>query len=349
MLWLERKYLSMVSAQLQMSKWKGDTTLNHRCPYCGDSQKNLYKARGYHFVVEQSFVYKCHNCGKSTSSQSFLKDNFPTVYREFVKELLLEKGGGRKKRERKMPSANAFKFTPRTENLNKKLDDVMTLENLKFIAKPCNEVSVAREYLEQRKVPEEKHNQLWYVESSQSLSYLHNKYKGRNLGAEPRVLLPFIKDGELIGVSGRATDKDIALRYLTMRFRDDTPLIFNIDNVDKTKTVYVTEGPIDSLFLPNSIAVGGSDFKKVDKDLFKNAVVVYDNEPRSKEIVKKLEEVIDLGYNVCIWNDKRISECKDINDMVMQGLTTEEIVEIIDTNTYSGLTAKLKLKEYKKL
>ena len=79
-----------------------------------------------------------------------------------------------------------------------------------------------------------------------------------------------------------------------MRFLDDVPLIYNIGNVDKTKTVYVTEGLIDSLFLPNSIAVGGSDFKKLDDSLKENAVIIYDNEPRNAQIIKQIEEVIDL-------------------------------------------------------
>ena len=349
MLWLERKYLSMVSANLEQAKWKGDNTLNHRCNYCGDSQKNLYKARGYHFVVEQSFVYKCHNCGKSTSSQHFLKDHFPTIHKEFVKELLQEKGG-RKKTSKKVVDTSIFKFTPRTENLNKKVknEKLMTIDNLGFIGKRCNEVAEARDYLESRKIPQSVIEKLWYVASSQSLSYLSPKYRDRVLGNEPRIVLPFTRNGELIGVSGRSLNKD-GLRYLTMRFQDDIPLIFNIDNVDKTKTIFVTEGPIDSLFLPNSVAVGGSDFKKLDEDLKENAILVYDNEPRSTEIIKKIEEVVDLGYSVCIWNDKRVVGKKDINDMVMSGLTVEEIVEIIKKNTHEGLSAKLKLQEYKKV
>ena len=160
--------------------------------------------------------------------------------------------------------------------------------------------------------------------------------------------MPFTKDGELIGLSGRAIN-DSPLRYLTMRFRDDLPLIFNLDNVDTTKTIYVTEGPIDSLFLPNSISVGGSDFKKIDKNLKNNSVIIYDNEPRNTEILKKLEEVIDLGYSVCLWNDKRVQDLKDINEMILSGLTKEEVKSIIDKSTFNGLSAKLKFKEYKKV
>ena len=132
-----------------------------------------------------------------------------------------------------------------------------------------------------------------------------------------------------------------------MRFVDDVPLIYNINNVDKSKTIYVTEGPIDSLFLPNSIAVGGSDFKKIS-NLKENAIIIYDNEPRNTVILEKIEEVIDLGFSVCIWSDRRVEGLKDINEMIMKGLTKEDIVSIIDSCTYNGLSAKLRLQEYKK-
>ena len=121
-----------------------------------------------------------------------------------------------------------------------------------------------------------------------------------------------------------------------------------MNKVDKSKTIYVTEGPIDSLFLPNSIAVGGSDFKKIDDSIKENAIIIYDNEPRNTEIIKKIEEVVDLGYTVCIWNDKRVKGLKDINDMIQSGLTSEDVIEIINSNSFTGLSAKLKLKEYKK-
>ena len=338
MLWLERKFLSMVASNLQMSKWKNENTLNHRCPYCGDSTKNEYKSRGYHFVIEQSFVYKCHNCGKSTSSINFIKDHFPVIHKEYLKEWLQEKG---QKPKQVLPSANKFKFKKR------EVEDKLSLENLKAMCVPANERIVAKEYLEKRQIPQEKWRDLWYCETPQSLSFLSSKYRERVLGTDPRLILPFVKDGELVGITGRALN-DSPLRYLTMRFRDDIPLIFNIDNVDKSKTILVTEGPIDSLFLPNSIAVAGSDFKKIDNSIIPNAVLIYDNEPRNTEIIKKIEEVIDLGYRVVIWNTKKVQGLKDINDMVNSGLTIEEIVDIIDAHTYEGLTARMKLKEFRK-
>ena len=340
MLWLERKYLSQVVSLLDMAKWKNENTLNHRCPYCGDSAKNTYKARGYHFQVGQNFVYKCHNCGKSTSSVNFLKDHFPMIHKEYIKEWLKE--NGKAPRQKKMPSANEFKFTPREEVLNMKRID------LTAVCFRANEKGVARDFLESRKIPESKIQDLWFVPQAQTLGLLSDKYKDRVLGDDPRVVIPFFDEsGELVGISGRAIN-DSPLRYLTMRFLDDVPLIYNIDKVDKSKTIYVTEGPIDSLFLPNAISGGGSDFKKIDDSIKENAILIYDNEPRNTEILKKINEVIDLGWSVCIWDDRRVSDIKDINDMVLNGLSQDEIVDIITSNTYSGLSAKVKLKEYAK-
>jgi len=342
MLWLERKYLSLVMSSLDMAKWTNDNTLNHRCPYCGDSQKNKYKARGYHFEVDQSFVYKCHNCGKTTSSVNFIKDHFPVQHKEYIKEWLKESGKGRKKTAQKMPSSDKFKFTPRQENLNIKDNSLVA------VAVPVIEKAVARNYLLERGIPEFKMTNLWYVDNAQTLSYLSPRYKDRVLGNDPRIIMPFYdENGKLVGLTGRAINGS-PLRYLTMRFRDDVPLIFNIENVDKTKTIYVTEGPIDSLFLPNSIAVGGSDFKKISDDIKDNAILIYDNEPRNEQIIKKLEEVISLGYRVCIWNDKRIADCKDINDMISSGISEIEVKQIIDNCVVSGLSARLQLKEYKR-
>lgn len=344
MLWLEKKYLSMVVSSLDMAKWKGDTTLNHRCPYCGDSSKNTYKARGYHFVIEQSYVYKCHNCGKATSTIQFLKDHFSVIHKEYMREWLIEQGV--KTRQPKMPSANTFKFTPKTEVLN--TNNIMTVDNLKFLMKPCSEEPVARKYLQERLIPEVHYKDLWFTKTPQILSMLSPKYKDRVLGTDPRIVIPFLDENEqLIGLSGRAIN-DSPLRYLTMKFNDDAPLIYNLHKVDKSKTIYVTEGPIDSLFLPNSIAVGGSDFTKIDDSLKEKAVLIYDNEPRNMEILKKINHVIELGFSVCIWNDRRVGDLKDINEMILNGLTPKEVVDIIEDCTYSGLSAKVKFMEYKK-
>jgi len=328
-LWLEKKYLRLVSTRFQNSKWKTDDLLNHSCPYCGDSDKNEYKARGYHFTHKGSYLYKCHNCGISTGFKNFLKEQDKVLYKEFIKEAY----GGKK--EQKLPPSHAFKpkFKPK--------------HPLSKICQKAKDVEEARQYLEDRKIPKHRWDDIWFIRNAQELSSICDKYRERILGNDARIILPFYSpDGTLIGVTGRAIG-DSRLRYLTMKFDDDQPLIFNQNKIDKQQTIYVTEGPIDSLFLPNSIAVAGSDFGKLDDNLKQNAILIYDNEPRSKEILTKLQHVIEQEWQVVIWDDKRIADYKDINDMV-NAIGSEEVLSIINKSVYKGLSAKLKLGQYKR-
>jgi hypothetical protein len=128
------------------------------------------------------------------------------------------------------------------------------------------------------------------------------------------------------------------------------PRVFGMDKIDLAERVYVTEGPIDSMFIPNCLAMGGSHLDKTTAKLGLkpyNMVIVYDNEPRNKEIVLAIEKAIDLGYNVCLWPEGTAQ--KDVNEMIQDGLTPKQVLAIIDAHTYTGLTAKMKLTQWKKV
>jgi len=210
------------------------------------------------------------------------------------------------------------------------------------------EAPKARDYLRHRKIPSHKWDELYYIENCQALSQMDYKYKERVFGNDPRLVIPFYtRQGRLIGVSGRALNNN-KLRYLTLKFDENEPLIYGLRTVDYNKKVYVTEGPIDSLFLPNSIAVAGSDFAKLNTIVpTEQAIVVFDNEPRATEIVKKLSQIIDEGFEVCIW-PKWIRQ-KDINDMVLNGLSPNIIEDTINKNKFSGLKAKMALSDWSKI
>jgi hypothetical protein len=75
-----------------------------------------------------------------------------------------------------------------------------------------------------------------------------------------------------------------------------------------------------------------------------NPVWVYDNEPRNKEIVQRINRTIDTGDSVIIW-PSNIME-KDINDMVLAG---HNVMSMLESNTYSGLEAKIKFNNWKKI
>ena len=82
----------------------------------------------------------------------------------------------------------------------------------------------------------------------------------------------------------------------------------------------------------------------VDRWGISNRVWIYDNEPRNREIVNRISKTIDSGDSVVIWPEG--IDDKDINDMVMSGLDVQSVIE---SNTYSGLQAKLKFTTWKKI
>jgi|TARA_B110000196_G_scaffold224723_1_gene193623 hypothetical protein len=331
MLWVDKKYLRLISSRFRNATWKNEDLLNHSCPYCGDSEKNTHKARGYHFVYKDTFFYKCHNCGESKGFASFLKDQDNTLWKQYCVEKFYKKEPTINKTP--VPKSKIiFKDDPL-----KKVGCVKAIDDQR-----------ARDYLNVRKVPKDKWDELYYIENCQALSQLDYKYKERVFGNDPRLVIPFYtRQGKLIGVSGRALNNN-KLRYLTLKFDETQPLIYGLRTVDYNKRVYVTEGPIDSLFLSNAIAVAGSDFSKLNTIVpTEQAVIVFDNESRNPEIVKHLYQIIEDGYAVCIW-PKSVKQ-KDINDMVLNGQAPNIIEDVINKNKFSGLKAKMALSDWSKV
>jgi len=332
MLWVDKKYLRLIASRFRNSKWKNEDLLNHACPYCGDSEKNVHKARGYHFVYKETFIYKCHNCGESRSFASFLKEQDSSLWKQYAVEKFYKKN----------PTFDTIPVkTAPSPNLGNKLLEQVGCE-------PAINAKQATDYLNYRQIPKHHWDDLYYIKNSQSLTQLDTKYRNRVFGNDPRLVIPFYtRQGKLIGVSGRALNNN-KLRYLTLKFDDTHSLIYGLRTVDYNKRVYVTEGPIDSLFLPNSIAVAGSDFSKLNSIVPpEQAVVVFDNEPRNPEIVKKMSQIIEEGFTVCFW-PKTIKQ-KDINDMVLHGLSPNIIIDTIEKCKFSGLKAKMALSDWSKI
>ncbi len=124
---------------------------------------------------------------------------------------------------------------------------------------------------------------------------------------------------------------------------DDAPKIYGLDTVKKDEKIYIVEGPFDSTFVENSVAMCGSD---VDIGSFNwsDYIWVLDNEPRNREILNRICKLIDRGQQVVIWPSD-VQE-KDINDMVLSGRNVQDMIE---SNTYSGLEAKVKFTNWKKI
>ena len=124
---------------------------------------------------------------------------------------------------------------------------------------------------------------------------------------------------------------------------DDAPKIYGLDNIRRDAPVFITEGPFDSTFIRNSIAMCGAD-ADVSRWGISTPVYVYDNEPRSPEIVRRIETAIASQQSVVIW-PSNIYE-KDINDMVLAG---QDVQSVVESNVYSGLKAKLQFNTWKRI
>ena len=331
MSYIDVKYISMASASLQRFERKKDGLYNFRCPYCGDSQKRKDKARGYLFKIKNDYVYKCHNCGVGRTFTNFLKDNNQMLHDEYVMERYRDGLTG-KNTQTKEPK---FQFT---KPVFKKSEQEIELQKISDL----NISHPARQYLEQRKI--EDLDYFFYCPKFKEWTNQQKETFSDMRGDSPRIILPlYTADKKLFGFQGRSLSKATKLRYITVILDENQPKLFGLDKVNFDETVYITEGPFDSTFIRNSIAMCGSDVH-VDRGMFSSVVWVYDNEPRNQQIVERIKKTIDSGNSVVIWPQSILQ--KDINDMILAG---HDVQTVVESNVYRGLEATLKLNEWKRV
>lgn len=345
---IDLKYAGFLSTRLERFSIKSTQPYraNFRCPICGDSQKSKSKTRGWLLEKENSAIYYCHNCGASMGMQKFLENMYPSLYNEYVTDIIMEKKSLRKletkvKEERVDNLETLLKSRPKFTKKGSPLLKIKKVSSLP-VGHPV------RNYVEKRKIPVNQHHRLYYAPKFNKWVNTMLPEKLNEKFEEPRLVTPFInKKGELFGFAGRSFDPKANLRYITIMLDENEDKIFGLNQVDFNKKYYVTEGQIDSLFLSNAIAMAGADGNS--HGLNDNAVFVFDNEPRNKEIVTRMQKVIDRGIKIVIWSEKLQKYGKDINDMVINGLSLIDIEMILDNNTYSGLEAKLALTIWKRV
>ena len=331
MSYIDTKYLNIISPYLQQFKKKGDNLWNFRCPYCGDSQKSRTKARGFVFRKKNDLFFKCHNCGVGASLGNLVKTIDSKTYKDYIFERYKK---GVETRSSPQPE---FKFNAPVFRKKGILEGLQSIKNLP-------DDHPARQIVERRKLPVESLSDLYLCESFFKFTNSIIKGKFPSLdGDHPRLIIPFRDEsGEVFAYQGRAFGNEQP-KYITIKIDEEREKIFGLDKVDKSKPILVVEGPLDSLFLDNCIAVAGADFSNIKGDL----TVIYDNEPRNKEINKQIEKTIDQGKSVCLWPD-HMKE-KDINDMIIAGYSKKEVQEIITNNTFSGASAKLRFAEWRRI
>ena len=316
------KYINLISARFQKFKKVKHNLYNFRCPICGDSQKNKNKARGYLYQVKNNTNFKCHNCGVNISFNNFLKEIDSTIHKQYIFEKFKQGHTGR----------NFVSEKPDLKFEKPKFKPKINL--LKASSNPN-----AKRYLESRKLNSDNY---YYAEKFKEWTNSLRPTFDNIDKDEPRIIIPLFYQDNLVGFQGRALGTS-KVKYITIMLNDDAPKIYGLDQIQKNKTVYVTEGPFDASFISNSIALCGAD-GDVAKWGICDCVWIYDNEPRNSEILSRISNTIDRGEKVVIW-PSNIKE-KDINDMILSGLDVQTMIE---SNTYSGLEAKLKFTTWKKI
>ena len=320
---IDSKYIGLVSSRLQKFKRVKADLYNFRCPICGDSQKNKNKARGYLYPVKNNTNFKCHNCGASLSFNNFLKELDPTLHKQYTLEKFKEGHTGR----------NFVVEEP-------KFEFVKPIFKKKVDLPKASEIPVAREYLERRKLDPEK---FYFADKFKEWTNTQKETFSTIGREESRIIIPLYDfESNLIGFQGRALGPS-PNKYITVMLSNESPKLYGLEKVDSSKTIYIVEGPFDSTLVENAIAMCGSD---VDIRSFgwSDYIWVFDNEPRNREIVKRISKTINRGDKVIIWPTN--IQQKDINDMVLAGLN---VMDVLKSNTHSGLEAKIKFNNWKKV
>lgn len=332
-LWLQEKYVNLLGPSLRNFKAhrRGQRVLwNFSCPLCGDSKTDPKKARGYIYFKKDGYKFTCHNCGRGHRVEKFLHLQNSALFYEYRKECLaLDK---------------SFKPVVIEEEKAEPVFDAFT--SLKTIA-DLDPDHPARQYVAKRQIPKAFYKRLFYAPKFRKFvnSVVPDKFGAEALKFdEPRLIIPYInKDSSIIGFTGRSFDPKAELRYMEISLSDQ-PRVFGLDRVDLKRPYYVVEGPIDAMFIPNCIAAGGSNIRHVMGEL---GTAIFDNQPRNKEICKLMEMCIDAGMKIVIWPPNLAG--KDINDLVLAGHQIKDILDVISNNSYSGLMAKVKFNEWRRI
>ena len=341
-MYIDKKFVNFVGASLEKFAWKKDTLASCRCPICGDSTKNKNKTRGFFFVNKNKYFYKCHNCGVSCNLYGFLEKVSPSLCKEYSLEVWKD-GDGLKTKKKTEPVVAI-----------KKIKKKYTIELPSVSELPPNHP--CRTFVELRKIPRTAWKYLYYAEDFGVWARTINSESADALEQSSRLVIPIVNEkGELVGAQGRALsvtgDRNArkTARYITIKTEgQEHKGWFGLDRVD-TGTIYVVEGPLDSLFIPNCVAmIGLSDALNVPSHLKSRSLVyLIDNEPRNEAVVTTIGKLLDQDKKVCIWPDH--IKHKDLNDMIMGGMTEKVLLQTIKENTVSGLTGKIKFNNWKKI
>lgn len=334
-IWLDKKYINLMSGQLPRFAWKSDKVANCRCIICGDSEKSRTKARGYFFPNKQTYLYKCHDCGIALPMVAFLQRHSRPLYNEYVMERFREQDNTPRQRP-------AVSIPPPTRTLVVHPD----MHQLSAAQLPAD-MSGIIDYVVERKLPKSAFTKLYGTTRAHSfLAPLVGDKAERVKDGLPYLVIPLrFTNGEWYGAQFRLLTRK---EYITFRWGHEQLRVFGLDALDLTQHIYIVEGPLDSLCLPNAIAMCGSDLCGGLDTLTRSAIdltnytLIWDNEPRNSQITSFVARAVERGMSVVIWPD---GLPKDLNDMYASGYS---VMSLVNKHTYQGLGAELELQRWRK-
>jgi len=344
MIYIDRKYLLFISPRLDRFKEKKTDLFNFRCPFCGDSKKSKIKARAYIYRGGNDYFFRCHNCHVSTTFNSFLKHMDAQQYKAYCMENYVERDNKFVKHD--TPNIKEMLTGPKPANRFKKIID-LDIPSINDLPKE----HYARVYIENRRIPAFFWSEIFYTDYFKDfLDKNFPDHGKKDLPNDPRLILLYTTpDQTITTVAGRSLEPDNRIRYISVKVTDDKK-VFGIHHLVPNQKVYITEGQFDSMFLPNAVASGDANLRGMAEYLktlgHHNLVLVFDNQPRNKDVVREVGYAIEENRAVVLLPYDPNS--KDINEMIRMGMSKKEVRDLIDSHTYQGLMSNMKFIEWRK-
>lgn len=234
--------------------------INFSCPFCGDSVTARKKRGNIITRGKLKGLYKCFNCGKSMSVNSFINNK------------------AFKRLDLKLSSGASEYYDPKVFDSSSSVEYCTEFTSELFDIETIDKLSIGREEFKNALGLSECDNPADYNEGRAYLikrcQYNFKKFLF-NKNTDELFLLNLTPSGKIFGAqvrgirNTRGGSKYISLNISKLREYaklskmeesenfDQMSLLFNALLIDYTKPIIATEGPMDSFLLPNGIAMCG--------------------------------------------------------------------------------------------
>jgi DNA primase len=309
---------------------KYQNVFNAECPVCKEGKSAGRTRRLFYFPHKQYFY--CHNCVKSWRPFEWVKDITGWTFPEIVRKNN-EKEGLVQTKKLVYPIVQAQKVIeiPDLPENSIDLTDKTQIEyynDNKF-------VKLALNYCQKRR--------LWTATNSCKRFYLSLEDRVH----KNRLVIPFISDnGKTNCYQTRALTENQFPKYLT-KFGEKE--MFGINNInEEIPYVFIFEGPIDSMFVKNGVAMASlapteHQLQQLTNLIGYEQIWVFDNDKNNKQTSRKIEKYIKEGKKIFVW-PKEFQKFKDFNEICCS-LELDEIPwNFVVKNSAAGQEAQLKQK-----